>query len=76
MILTSEELLKHFNQTPERVFDFLNNPKQRVEVLLQEDCQYHCWINYDKTKGSDGIGLTPLEAILYAMYRLDKETKK
>jgi len=41
----------------------------RVEVMLQADCQYHCWIDYKEGSGSDEIALTFIGAIFGAIYK-------
>jgi hypothetical protein len=51
----------------EELVEFLD--EHRVEVLVQADTQYHCYIDYKEGDGSDGIGLTFLGALLEAIYR-------
>lgn len=46
----------------DEIFSFIIENK--VEVLVQEDYQFHCYINYDGKTGSLDSSLTPLSALV------------
>lgn len=41
--------------------------ENRVEILLQEDCEYHCFVNYHEGKGSLHSDFNPLIALVFTM---------
>lgn len=73
MIYTPEELFRIYKKTPQEVCDFLGDSTFKVDVIRLEDYSFHCWKNYKEDRGSDGMGMTALEAILNAMHNLEKE---
>ena len=48
----------------------------RVELLMQDDCQFHCFINYKEGDGSYGIGLNSLDALIAGYLAFIKQSKK
>ncbi len=40
----------------------------KVEVLMQADCQYHCYINFKKGDGADAVCLTFVGALKQGIY--------
>jgi hypothetical protein len=54
-------LKKHFDL--EKIYRF--TLEHRVEILLQDDCQFHCYIDYKSGDGSQvyGIDIDPLTSM-------------
>lgn len=69
-----EEEIKFWRDkiTIQEIIDF--NLEHRVEVLVQADCQYHCYIDYHlvKNKGSYEIALTFFGALAGGIYKYKK----
>jgi len=54
----------------ELILDFCWNYK--VEVLMQADFQYHCYINYKEGDGAYSIELDPLSALILGIENFKK----
>lgn len=61
--------IKYFNF--DEIYNFTT--KNKVEVLLQSDLLYHCFINFNKDSGSYAADLTPLSALVFGIKNFKKQ---
>lgn len=57
----------------DKIFNF--TLKHKVDVIMQSDQQFHCFIDYEEGDGSWGIDIDPLSAIMNGIEVYTNRTK-